>query len=98
MLEKYVDAEGVAAEVINGVVYTLRGDIAVEQNDLQSAADLFAKALASSADVQTWETNSTKLALVYAAMGDVAKAQETYKALVARFPELKQKYAKYIAE
>ena len=98
MLEKYVDAEGVAAEVINGVVYTLRGDIAVEQNDLQSAADLFAKALASSADVQTWETNSTKLALVYAAMGDVAKAQETYKALVARFPELKQKYTKYIAE
>jgi hypothetical protein len=31
-------------------------------------------------------------------MGDVAKAQETYKALVARFPELKQTYTKYIAE
>ena len=39
-----------------------------------------------------------KLALVYTAMGDVAKAEETYKALVARFPELKQKYSKYIAE
>lgn len=98
MLEKYVDAEGAAAELINAKVYTLRGDIAVEENDLQGAADLFAKALAASADVQTWKTNSTKLALVYNAMGDVAKEQETYKALVARFPELKQAYAKYIAE
>lgn len=98
MLANYDDAEGVAAEVINGLVYTLRGDIAVEENDLQSAADLFGKALAASDDVQTWETNSVKLALVYAAMGDVAKAEETYKALVARFPELKQKYSKYIAE
>ena len=98
MLAKYEDGKGVAAEVINGLVYTLRGDIAVEENDLQSAADLYAKALAASADVQTWETNSTKLALVYVAMGDVAKSQETYKALVARFPELKQKYTKYIAE
>ena len=98
MLAKYEDGKGVAAEVINGLVYTLRGDIAVEENDLQSAADLFGKALAASDDVQTWETNSVKLALVYAAMGDVAKAEETYKALVARFPELKQKYSKYIAE
>ena len=98
MLANYEQGEGVAAEVINGLVYTLRGDIAVEDNDLQSAADLFAKAIAASADVQTWEANSTKLALVYVAMGDVAKAEETYEALVARFPELKQKYAKYIAE
>ena len=98
MLAKYEDGKGVAAEVINGLVYTLRGDIAVEENDLQSAADLFGKALAASDDVQTWETNSVKLALVYTAMGDVAKAEETYKALVARFPELKQKYSKYIAE
>lgn len=98
MLAKYEDGKGVAAEVINGLVYSLRGDIAVEENDLQSAADLFGKALAASDDVQTWETNSVKLALVYTAMGDVAKAEETYKALVARFPELKQKYSKYIAE
>ena len=98
LLAKYENGKGVAAEVINSLVYTLRGDIAVEENDLQSAADLFAKAIAASADVQTWETNSAKLALVYTAMGDAAKAQETYKALVARFPELKQKYAKYIAE
>ena len=98
MLANYKDGKGVAAEVINALVYTLRGDIAVEENDLQSAADLFGKALAASADTETWESNTKKLALVYTAMGDAAKAQEAYKALVARFPELKQRYAKYIAE
>ena len=98
MLANYKDAEGVAAEVINGLVYTLRGDIAVEENDLQSAADLYVKAIAASADVYTAENNTLKLALVYTAMGDAEKAQQTYKELVARFPELKQKYTKYIAE
>ena len=98
MLANYKDAEGVAAEVINGLVYTLRGDIAVEENDLQAAAELFGKAMAASADVYTYENNAVKLALVYTAMGDAEKAQQTYKELVARFPELKQKYTKYIAE
>jgi tetratricopeptide (TPR) repeat protein len=98
MLANYKDAEGVAAEVINGLVYTLRGDIAVEENDLQAAAELFGKAMAASADVYTYENNAVKLALVYTAMGDAEKAQQTYKELVARYPEFKQKYAKYIAE
>ena len=98
MLANYKDAKGVAAEVINGLVYTLRGDIAVEENDLQSAAELFVKAMAASADIHTYENNALKLALVYTAMGDAEKAQQTYKELVARFPEFKQKYAKYIAE
>ncbi|MBO7235846.1 MAG: hypothetical protein J6V05_04575 [Alistipes sp.] len=98
MLANYKDAEGIAAEVINGMVYTLRGDIAVEENDLQSAAEFFGKAMAASADVYTYENNALKLALVYTAMGDAEKAQQTYKELVARYPEFKQKYAKYIAE
>ena len=97
-LAKYENAEGAAGEIINALVYTLRGDIAVEENDLQSAADLYVKAIAASADVYTAENNTLKLALVYTAMGDAVKAQQTYKELVARFPELKQKYTKYIAE
>ena len=98
MLANYKDAEGVAAEVINGLVYTLRGDIAVEENDLQSAVEFFGKAIAASNEVYTYENNALKLALVYTAMGDTEKAQQTYKELVARYPELKQKYTKYIAE
>lgn len=97
-LEKYADAEGAAGEVINGLVRTLRGDIAVEENDLQTAADLYNKAIEASEDIYTYENNARKLALVYVAMGDVAKAQQTYKAIVEKYPELKGKYAKYIAE
>ena len=66
------------------MVYTLRGDIAVEENDLQSAADLYVKAIAASADVYTAENNTLKLALVYTAMGDAVKAQQTYKELFCR--------------
>lgn len=97
-LAKYADAEGAAGEIINALVYSLRGDVAVEENDLQSAVELFTKAMAASEDVNTYENNARKLALVYVAMGDNVKAQETYKAMVEIYPELKGKYTKYIAE
>lgn len=97
-LAKYENAEGAAGEIINALVYTLRGDIAVEENDLQSAAELFTKALEASDDMYTAETAIRKVALVYAAMGDAQKASEAYKALVAKYPELTISYAKYIAE
>lgn len=97
-LAKYENAEGAAGEIINALVYTLRGDIAVEENDLQSAAELFTKALEASDDMYTAETATRKVALVYAAMGDAQKASEAYKALVAKYPELTISYAKYIAE
>lgn len=97
-LAKYVDAEGAAGEIINALVLTLRGDIAVEENDLQSAVELFNAAIAASADEANYEKNAHKLALVYAAMGDSEKAQETYKALVEKYPNLLAKYAKNISK
>jgi tetratricopeptide (TPR) repeat protein len=97
-LAKYTDAEGAAGEVINSLVYTLRGDIAVEENDLQSAAELFTKAIEISNNQFTYENITRKLALVYAAMGDNDKVTELYKALVAKYPNLKFQYTKYIVE
>ena len=97
-LAKYTNAEGAAGEIINALVYTLRGDIAVEENDLQSAADLFNKAIAASNDEFTYENNARKLALVYGAMGDNDKVQEVYKNLIAKYPDLKMTYTKYLAE
>ena len=97
-LEKYVDVEGAAGEVFNALVYTLRGDIAVEENDLQTAADLFTKALAASDDKFNAETATKKLALVYEAMGDKAAAEKAYVELVAKYPELKAQYNKFIFE
>ena len=50
-LAKYADVEGAAGEVINALVYTLRGDVAVEENDLQTAAELYRKAIAANEEV-----------------------------------------------
>jgi tetratricopeptide (TPR) repeat protein len=97
-LAKYENAEGAAGEIINALVYTLRGDVAVEENDLQSAAELFTKAMEASDDMYTAENAAHKLALVYAAMGDLQKFSETYKTLIAKYPELTTTYAKFIAE
>ena len=97
-LAKYTNAEGAAGEIINALVYTLRGDIAVEENDLQSAADLFNKAIEASNDEFTYENNARKLALVYGAMGENDKVQEVYKNLIAKYPDLKMTYTKYLAE
>ena len=97
-LAKYENAEGAAGEIINALVYTLRGDVAVEENDLQSAAELFTKAMEASDDMYTAENAAHKLALVYAAMGDLQKFSEIYKNLIAKYPELTTTYAKFIAE
>lgn len=95
-LAKYNDAEGAAGEMLNAKVYGLRGDIAVEKNDLQTAAAEFAKAANASDDEHTFVTYSKKLALVYEAMGDSAKAQQCYKDIVKKYPSQERAMAKYI--
>ena len=65
---------------------------------MQSAAELFTKAMEASNDMYTAENAAHKLALVYAAMGDLQKFSETYKNLIAKYPELTTTYAKFIAE
>ena len=95
-MANYEAKEGAAGEMLNAKVLGLRGDIAVEKNDLQSAADLFAKAAEASNDEHTFVTYSKKLALVYEAMGDAAKAQECYKAIVAKYPSQERAMAKMI--
>ncbi|MBQ8366768.1 MAG: hypothetical protein IJX40_03450 [Alistipes sp.] len=97
-LAKYADVEGAAGEVINALVYTLRGDVAVEENDLQTAADLYRKAIAANDEASSVEAATKKLALVLEAMGDKSAAMEAYKALVEKHPDLKAQYAKYIFE
>lgn len=95
-LVKYETTEGAAGEMLNGKVLGLRGDIAVEKNDLQTAADLFAAAAKASNDEHTFVTYTKKLALVYEAMGDNAKAQECYKDIVKKYPSQERAMAKFI--
>ncbi|MBO5672235.1 MAG: hypothetical protein J6R81_03585 [Alistipes sp.] len=97
-LEKYNNAKGVAGEIINALVLMLRGDLAVEQNDLQSAEALYLESMACSNDPVTYTEGAQKLALVYAAMGDEAKAEQCYKDIVAKYPEQARAYSKYISK
>ena len=95
-LAAYVPAEGAAGEMLNAKVLGLKGDIAVEKNDMQTAAERFAEAAAASNDEHTFVTYTKKLALVYQAMGDEAKAQQCYKDIVAKYPAQERAMAKFI--
>lgn len=97
-LEMYKNVEGDAGEIINAMVYSLRGDLAVEQNSLETAVELFRQAMAASDDPISYADNAKKLALVYEAMGDKAQAQQCYKDIVAKFPEQERNYAKFLFE
>ena len=97
-LSQYKNVEGPAGEVINAAVYGLRGDIAVEENDLQSAVSLFEQAAAASADEITYCRFMDKLARVYEAMGDDAKSQQCYKDVVAKYPQYSARYDTLIRE
>ena len=95
-LAAYAPAKGAAGEMLNAKVLGLKGDIAVEKNDLQTAAERFAEAAVASNDEHTFVTYTKKLALVYEAMGDQAKAQECYKSIVAKYPAQEMQMAKFI--
>lgn len=97
-LEMYEDGEGAAAEMINAAVYGLRGDVAVEKSEYEAAVELYKKAVAASEDAFTHTTYMHKMALVYEAMGDDAQAQQCYKDIVAKYPQTKIQYERYIKE
>jgi tetratricopeptide (TPR) repeat protein len=97
-IEKFQEVEGEFGQHINAMALTLKGDIAVEEMDYQSAAAHFEKALAASTNSDIYGQNAMKLALVYEAMGDDAKAQQVYKTAIEKHSTLVAKFAKYIKE
>ena len=97
-IAKFENIEGNFGKHINAMALTLKGDIAVEKKDYQTAAARFEEALAASNNADIYGTNAAKLGLVYEAMGDGAKAQKIYKEATAKYPALAGKFAKYIKE
>ena len=97
-IEKFQDVEGDFGQHMNAMALTLKGDIAVEENDYQSAAAYFEKALAASNNSDIYGQNAMKLGLVYEAMGDEAKAQNVYKTAIEKHSTLVAMFAKYIKE
>ena len=97
-IEKFQDVEGDFGQHMNAMALTLKGDIAVEENDYQSAAAYFEKALAASNNSDIYGQNAMKLGLVYESMGDEAKAQNVYKTAIEKHSTLVAMFAKYIKE
>ena len=95
-IAKFQNIEGDFGKHINAMALTLKGDIAVEENDYQTAAANFEKALAASKNADIYGQNVAKLGLVYEAMGDEAKAQALYSVAVVKYPDLAAKFGKYI--
>ena len=85
-LSQYSTTDGVTGEVLNAENYGLRGDIAVENDDLDAALSLYAKAVKASENEYTSSTYLYKQILVHAAQGNASKAEECYN-------ELKSKHA-----
>ena len=97
-LAKLQKVEGDFGAHINAMALTLAGDIAVEEDDLQTAAAKFESALAASQNIDIYGDNARKLGLVYQKMGENAKAQAIYKAAIEKHSELTATFAKYIVE
>ena len=97
-IEKFEEIEGDFGKHMNAMALTLKGDIAVEEKDYQTAAANFEKALAASANADIHGQNALKLGLVYEAMGDNAKAQKIYKDAVTKYPELAISLGRFILE
>ena len=97
-INKFKNIEGDFGMHINAMALTIKGDIAVEEFDNQSAASYFEKALAASKNADIYVMNAKKLGLVYEAMGNEAKAQQVYKTAVEKYHAVANAFAKYIKE
>ena len=88
--EKYINdfstVKGVAGEMINAMAIGLKGDIAVEKDELSKAASLFEKAAAASDNEFTTPMYLRKASQVYRAMGEVAKADAHLKTIMDKYP------------
>lgn len=84
-LEKYKDVDGAAAELINAQNKGLIGDAYIELKDNDKAITFYEKAIAVSENQLTAPYYLMKLAGVYVAKGDTAKALECYETVKTKF-------------
>ena len=75
-LEKYKPVKGAPGVIVNAQNYGLRADIYVDRGDYAKARDLYIKAIDAADNILTTPYYMRKLALVYAADNNVAKALE----------------------
>ena len=84
-LSMYKAVKSIPAEVVNAQNLGLRGDIAVEKGEYESAVALYKKAVAASANIYTAPLYLYKQVLAYAALGNKAEALKCLEALQADY-------------
>lgn len=80
--------EGALGAMVNAAAYGLRGDIAVQEGDMDAAVENFKAAVAASDDKHSFITYTEKLARVYSHLGNGEAAMQCYKNIVAKYPDL----------
>lgn len=84
-LAMYDAVDELPGEVVNAQNWGLRGDIAVENGDYQTAVAHYKKAVAASKNIYTAPLYLYKQVLAYVALGDKAGAQQCLDALQADY-------------
>ena len=84
-LSMYKAVKSIPAEVVNAQNLGLRGDIAVDKGEYESAVALYKKAVAASANIYTAPLYLYKQVLAYAALGNKAEALKCLEALQADY-------------
>ena len=85
-ISKFNDVKGIPGQIVNAMAAGIKGDIAVEKGDFESAAKLFEKAAKISDNNFSAPMYLRKAALAYTAMGNEAKAAELMKKINDEYP------------
>ena len=84
-LSMYKAVKSIPAQIVNAQNLGLRGDIAVENGEYESAVALYKKVVAASANIYTAPLYLYKQVLAYAALGNKAEALKCLEALQADY-------------
>ena len=85
-IAKFNDVKGIPGQIVNAMAAGIKGDIAVEKGDFESAAKLFEKAAKISDNNFSAPMYLRKAAMAYNAIGQADKAQELYKHILDTYP------------
>ena len=100
-IANYQDIDGgelpYLTNMINAEACGIRGDIAVEKGDYETAVAEFKNALTKSEDKFTFVYFNQKLARLYAKMDKAQEAMDCYNAIFEKYPELESYPAEYTA-
>ena len=85
-ISKFNDVKGIPGQIVNAMAAGIKGDIAVEKGDFESAAKLFEKAAKISDNNFSAPMYLRKAAMSYNAIGQADKAQALYKEILDTYP------------